>query len=102
RNYLSKTLHRLAQTGLLVSVRGPGGGFQLAQPPEEIPLRRVVEAVEPPDGAESRCLLGRARCNPDDPCAAHARWCEVTERVDHFFGETMLADITSRVLDRDT
>ena len=29
RNYLSKTLHRLAREGVLTSTRGQGGGFRL-------------------------------------------------------------------------
>ena len=33
RNYLSKTLHRLAREGILASARGRGGGFRLAADP---------------------------------------------------------------------
>lgn len=93
RNYLSKTLHRLAQAGVLTSTRGPGGGFRLNRPPEEVALQEVVAGVEPVEAAEARCLLGRVRCSEDDPCAAHGRWCAVREQVEAFFGETTLADL---------
>ena len=35
RNYLSKTLHTLARAGVLRSGRGPRGGFQLVDRPDE-------------------------------------------------------------------
>lgn len=93
RNYLSKTLHRLAQAGVLTSLRGPGGGFRLGRPAAEVALRDVVESVEPIETTEARCLLGRAQCSEDDPCAAHGRWCVIREQVETFFGETTLADL---------
>ena len=45
-NYLSKTLHALAREGLLDSNRGPGGGYRLAVPADELPLMRIIEAFE--------------------------------------------------------
>ena len=93
RNYLSKTLHRLAQAGVLTSTRGPGGGFRLSRPAAEVALQEVVAGVEPVESTEARCLLGRAQCSEDDPCAAHGRWCVVREQMETFFSETTLADL---------
>lgn len=44
--YLEQIFRRLRQANVLVSKRGPGGGYSLARPPSEISLRDVVEAVE--------------------------------------------------------
>ena len=96
RNYLSKTLHRLARAGVLLSTRGPGGGFRLGQPPGRVSLREVIDAVEPVAGGESQCLLGRSRCSEEDPCAAHGRWCVIRDELETFFGETTLADLAQR------
>jgi FeS assembly SUF system regulator len=43
-----KLMGKLAGAGLLVSVRGAGGGFALARPAERITLAEMVEAVEGP------------------------------------------------------
>ena len=43
-----KLMGKLAGAGLLVSVRGAGGGFALARPVERITLAEMVEAVEGP------------------------------------------------------
>lgn len=92
RNYLSKTLHRLAKIGVLDSSRGPHGGFQLARSPGELTLQEVVS---PFDEEETRrqCLLGRERCSDDEPCAAHHRWKQLSQQVATFFQETTVADL---------
>lgn len=91
-NYLSKILHTLARDGILVSERGPNGGFGLAVPAQGIPLSRVVELFDDL-GPRQECLLGRPRCRDDDPCVAHTRWKETFDRVTEFFRETMVADL---------
>jgi Rrf2 family iron-sulfur cluster assembly transcriptional regulator len=44
--YLEQIFQRLRRAGLVVSKRGPGGGYSLARPPEEISLADVVVAVQ--------------------------------------------------------
>jgi len=46
--YLSKTLKGLVRAGILLSSRGPTGGYRLARPPKRISLLEVVEAVDGP------------------------------------------------------
>ena len=45
-SYLLKHLQALSRAGILGTVPGPKGGYQLARPPEEISLLSVVLAVE--------------------------------------------------------
>jgi len=45
-DYLLKVLQQLARTGILLSIRGPQGGYKLTREAREITLREVVEAVE--------------------------------------------------------
>lgn len=92
RNYLSKTLHVLAREGILVSSRGPHGGFRLASDPEDL---RLLDVVDPFETLERRatCLLGRPQCNDLDPCPAHERWKAVAGRVASFFSETTVAQL---------
>jgi Rrf2 family iron-sulfur cluster assembly transcriptional regulator len=92
RNYLSKTLHQMARQGVLLSERGPKGGFRLAADPARITLREVIEPVEP-SLSERRCLLDRATCSDVDPCAAHERWQQLAAEYERFLDETHLADL---------
>jgi Rrf2 family protein len=94
QNYLSKTMHTLARSGVLTSSRGKHGGFRLARPAHQIPL---LEVIRPFDQLEARrqCLLGRPTCSDATPCAAHARWKDLADRTTSFFRDTTLADITT-------
>ena len=92
QNYLSKTLYRLVQNGVLRAVRGRGGGYAVAIPAAELPLGQIVDAIDP-EGPERRCLLGRPECSEVNPCASHRRWCTVREAIDDFFAETTVGDL---------
>jgi Rrf2 family protein len=91
QNYLSKTLHRLVRAGVLRSVRGPRGGFQLAVPAERLTLARVVGQFD--EVGQRQCLLGRPQCSDRNACAAHARWVSVSEALQTFFANTTVADL---------
>lgn len=91
RNYLSKTLHALTRAGVLQSTRGPKGGFQLADPPDQLTLARVVGPFEP--AGERRCLMGRATCGDAHPCLVHHRWSRAAAVVESFFDQTTVDDL---------
>ncbi|MDH5589491.1 MAG: Rrf2 family transcriptional regulator [Gemmatimonadota bacterium] len=93
RNYLSKVLHALAREGILVSARGPKGGFQLAGRADELFLGEVIAQFDD-IAAGSGCLLGRERCSDESPCAAHQRWRDVSNAVRQFLDQTTIADLT--------
>jgi Rrf2 family protein len=44
--FLLKVLKPLVAKGVLISVKGPHGGYRLAKDADEINLREVIEAVE--------------------------------------------------------
>ncbi|MFD2348791.1 RrF2 family transcriptional regulator [Nonomuraea ferruginea] len=49
--YLNKQLQALARAGIVSSVSGPRGGFQLARDPRKITVLDVVVAIEGPEDA---------------------------------------------------
>ena len=44
--YLEQIFQRLRRAEIVLSKRGPGGGYSLARLPAEITVREVIEAVE--------------------------------------------------------
>jgi len=90
RNYLSKVMHTLVRRGMMVSTRGPSGGFMLAAPPAEITLAAVIAPFDP---LEDRCLLMRRRCDAAEPCMAHHQWRGVATQLRGFFRNTTVADL---------
>lgn len=59
--HLSKVLQRLSKAGLVNSVRGPNGGYRLAQSADDIVLQTIYEAIEG-KLEPSSCLLGFPVC----------------------------------------
>jgi Rrf2 family protein len=45
---LLKALKPLASARVLLSIRGPNGGYRLARPPEKISMLEIIEAVDGP------------------------------------------------------
>lgn len=94
RNYLSKILHALTRAGVLTSLRGPRGGFQLAIPATDLSLKEVIRHFDRFAG-KRRCLLGRETCGAERGCAAHSRWEGVALTVETFFEETTIAQLST-------
>jgi len=54
--HLSKVLQRLEHQAFLTSMRGPGGGYLLANNPETTTLKDIFEAMDGPVGSQTRLL----------------------------------------------
>lgn len=89
--YLSKILGDLVRADVLVSVKGKRGGFAFARPPEDIPLLAVLSPFEQME--QRRCPFANQACSSADPCAAHAEWSRVLERLRGFFAENTVAEV---------
>ena len=81
------------------SARGPGGGYRLARPPEDIAISEIVLAVDEPIKA-TRCEIGGGGCltgaHPGDSgtkCQTHDLWFELGHQVALFLGGITLADV---------
>jgi Rrf2 family transcriptional regulator, iron-sulfur cluster assembly transcription factor len=91
-HFLAKLLQDLARLGLLKSTKGPHGGFRLNQPPEEISMLRVMEAIDGP-GRFDRCLGGSSECNEKIACGMHDGWMVLRSRMMDYLGGTSIADL---------
>ena len=74
-----KILRTLVADGIVCSYKGEKGGYRLAQPPQEITLRRVIEAVEGPYML-SRCQGESYSCHRTD-CRLHSIYSEISKLV---------------------
>ena len=93
--HLSKVLQRLGRRGLVISKRGPGGGFVLGKPTDQVNLLEIYEAIEGPLPM-GECLLGRSDCAFGD-CVLGGLIQDVQSRIHDYFKSTTLADLMARV-----
>jgi Rrf2 family iron-sulfur cluster assembly transcriptional regulator len=93
RPYLEQLFARLRRQGLVQSVRGPGGGYRLARPPEKLSVAEVVEAVDEPlratrcAGHGAGCMKGGARC------LTHDLWEQTGRHIRDYLAAVSLADV---------
>jgi Rrf2 family protein len=90
--YLSKVLQDLVRAGLVSSQRGPGGGFTLARPAEEVSALDVINAVDPLERI-STCPLGIHGANL---CPLHRRLDKALELVEEALGASTIAEMVER------
>jgi Rrf2 family protein len=92
--YLEKVIRDLMRGGLVHARRGPGGGYQLARPPETISFRDVIEAVEGPI-ALNLCVEGGAQCSLQPTCRMFRVWEEGQRSLLDIFSHTTILEIAS-------
>ena len=71
---VQKVVSLLSRAGLLRSMRGAGGGLQLARPAAAITLADIVEAVEGPIALTSCAEHGKHDCGLEGTCCVQPHW----------------------------
>ncbi len=86
----AKLLSQMASAGLTVGTTGPGGGYRLARPPEQIRLSEIVALFER-SMDEFPCPFGEGWCGTGDPCPLHYDFLKLEENGRQFLENTTLA-----------
>ncbi len=74
-SFLAKVLQTLTRGGLVLSRRGPDGGFELVPSSMQATTLDVIDAIEGPVQLNS-CLGEDGCCERRDWCPAHSVWAE--------------------------
>jgi Rrf2 family iron-sulfur cluster assembly transcriptional regulator len=85
-SYLEQLFAQLRKNGLVVGVRGPGGGYRLARKARDISLASIITAVD--DQAFPGKDVSASSDNPTD-----RMWVDVSNRLFGFLGQLTLADV---------
>ena len=97
KEFISKILQSMTDSGIIESKKGKSGGFKLAKHPSKIKLIDIVDAIDGLDSFNS-CVLGFPNCSPEKPCPVHERWGELrvkayemlsSETIDKFKEKTL-------------
>jgi Rrf2 family iron-sulfur cluster assembly transcriptional regulator len=99
--YLEQLFARLRRSGLVKSVRGPGGGYRLAQPAGQTFVGDIVTAVEEPVEAV-RCSSLPGGCMPGgERCLTHDLWDDLGRHIHDYLAAVSLDDVISGRLSRE-
>ena len=92
--YLEQLFAKLRRNSLVESARGPGGGYRLKRPADEISVQDVIAAVDEPVDA-TRCG-GQENCQGELRCLTHDLWEELNTRISDFFNSITLGELIRR------
>ena len=94
QSYLEQLFGRLKRGGLVVSLRGPGGGYALARPASEISVSDIIGSVG--EGIDATRCGGTGDCQEGLVCLTHELWMDLSERIDQFLSDISLTDLLAR------
>jgi Rrf2 family transcriptional regulator, iron-sulfur cluster assembly transcription factor len=92
-SYLEQLFGKLRRSKLVSSVRGPGGGYNLAQPPQHVTVAQIVTAVDEPLDA-TQCG-GKENCHDERRCMTHDLWATLNEKMYEYLSSVTLADLVA-------
>ena len=92
-SYLEQLFGKLRRAKLVSSVRGPGGGYNLAQGPQQITVADIVTAVDEPLDA-TQCG-GKENCHEEKRCMTHDLWATLNEKMYDYLTSVTLADLVA-------
>ncbi len=96
-SYLEQLFSKLRHSGLVSSVRGPGGGYHLAMPSDEIFVAQIINAVN--ESIDTTSCRGRGDCQGGEICLTHSLWQDLSVQIHQFLNGISLADLVAK---RDT
>jgi Rrf2 family protein len=99
-SYAQLLLGGLKSAGLVRSMRGPSGGYELTRAPSEITALDVVAALE--DAVPVECVAGLSKCKRASICPTREVWQEVSEAVNAVLSRYTLEQLAQRQLELQT
>ncbi|MBI4985737.1 MAG: Fe-S cluster assembly transcriptional regulator IscR [Rhodocyclales bacterium] len=90
-SYLEQLFGKLRRKQLVGSVRGPGGGYCLAQPLDAVSVADIIRAVDEPLDATN--CGGKRNCHDEQLCMTHALWTSLNNRMFEYLSSVTLAEL---------
>lgn len=93
-SYLEQIFARLKGAGLLMSRRGPGGGYEITRALADISVSDIVVAVG--DGVDATRCHGAADCQDGVQCLTHDLWSDLSGEIDGYLRSVSLQSLVQR------
>jgi Rrf2 family iron-sulfur cluster assembly transcriptional regulator len=93
-SYLEQLFAKLRRRSLVSSVRGPGGGYNLARPAGAIHVAEVIAAVD--ESVDTTRCGGAANCHNNGPCLTHNLWADLSDRIYDYLNHISLQQLVDR------
>ncbi|PPC80049.1 MAG: Fe-S cluster assembly transcriptional regulator IscR [Methylotenera sp.] len=92
-SYLEQLFSRLRRQGLVKSIRGPGGGYNLAKNYSEISVAEIINAVD--EQIDATQCGGHENCRDEGRCMTHDLWSALNTKILEYLDGVTLADMVA-------
>ena len=93
-SYLEQLFSRLKRSGLVESIKGPGGGYMLSKDADEIVISEVIQAVD--EDLETTACNGKSNCHNNHQCISHNLWQDLGIEIKNFLSDITLQQVISK------
>ena len=93
-SYLEQLFAKLRRSGLVDSVRGPGGGYTLAMEPSKVSVAEIIVAIN--ENIDATRCGGEKNCHGDETCLTHQLWEDLSVRIHEFLNGITLGDLVNK------
>ena len=94
QSYLEQLFSKLRKSGLVVSIRGPGGGYQLSRSLDEISVTQIIDAVN--ESIDATNCNGKGNCDQGEICLTHHLWEDLSHQIHDFLSGISLSSLVAR------
>ena len=99
-SYLEQLFGKLRRRALVTSVRGPGGGYNLANPTDQESVADIIIAVDEPIDA-TQCG-GKENCKDEKKCITHDLWTDLNRHIFEYLRAVKLSELVAKQLKKSS
>jgi len=93
-SYLEQLFGKLRRHKLVDSVRGPGGGYCIARPLDQVAVADIIRAVD--EQLDATQCGGHENCLDEHRCMTHDLWSTLNNKMYEYLASVSLADLVER------
>lgn len=93
-SYLEQLFAKLRRGKLVISARGPGGGYRLARSRTEIFVAQIIDAVD--ESVDVTNCQGKGNCHQGETCLTHHLWEDLSGQIHEFLSHISLGDLMDK------
>jgi Rrf2 family iron-sulfur cluster assembly transcriptional regulator len=90
-SYLEQLFAKMRRNKLVVSTRGPGGGYRLGSSPAQVCIADVINAVDEEMQVANKDVINGSPSY--EPCLTEQLWEELSSEIESFLTSISLADM---------
>ena len=93
-SYLEQLFAKLRRGKLVISARGPGGGYRLARSRTDIFVAQIIDAVD--ESVDVTSCQGKGNCHQGETCLTHHLWEDLSGQIHEFLSRISLGDLMKK------